>query len=124
MRAAKQDLFEQERMIIKIIFEKTHVSQMCVYFLVLRLPTGRKPQRLTGSVVLVVVDELWNGAEEVLVSKIKCCFACLCLFDLVMFHLWSFLAICPAGNKEQKKVNGEIFLLPLVLKKECFQRTT
>lgn len=50
--------------------------------------------------MLVVVDELGNGAEEVLLSEEKLGFARLSLFDLVMFHIGSFLTICPERNRE------------------------
>lgn len=49
--------------------------------------------------MLVVVDELWNGAEEVLLSKVECGIGSFGLFDLVMFHIGSSLTVCPAGNE-------------------------
>lgn len=86
------------------------IKQQSLYFLVLWLPTCRKHLQLTSSVVLMVVDELWNGAEEVLLSKVECDISSFGLFDLVMFHIGSFLTICPAGNKEWKSEIVKSFL--------------
>lgn len=53
--------------------------------------------------MLMVVDEPRNGTEQVLLGQVKCGIPFFSLSDLVMFHIWIFLTICPAGNKELEK---------------------
>lgn len=58
-----------------------------------------KGSTLTSSIVLVIMDELRNGAEQVPLCQVKCGLLCFCLSDLVMLHSWILFPIRPAGNK-------------------------
>lgn len=59
-------------------------STFFLYFLLLQLHA--ETSTLTGSIVLVVMYELRNGAEQVLFCQVKCGLPCFCLSDLIMDH--------------------------------------
>lgn len=57
-----------------------------------------KDSHLTGSIVLVVMNKLWNGAEQVVFCQVK--LLCFFLSDLVMLYLWSLLSTLARMRKK------------------------
>lgn len=58
-----------------------------------------KESHLTGSIVLVVMNKLWNGAEQVVFCQVK--LSCFFLSDLVMLYLWILLStLARMSNKD------------------------
>lgn len=58
----------------------------------------------TGSVVLVVMDELGDGAEQVLLSQVESRLLGVSLPDLVMFHSWILLPVWSGKQQNQLQV--------------------
>lgn len=89
------------------LYEHKHIKTWALNFLLVTPFTSsyyscmRKASTLTGRIVLVVMDELRNGAEQVLFCQVECSLPCFCLSDLIMNHPGSPLPSRPAENKEK-----------------------
>lgn len=90
-------MFEKRKLFYPLDFLLAHVISTVA---------SGKPQ-LTGSVVLVVKDELRNGAEQVLLCQVERALARFCLPDLVMFHSWILFPVRPRGQITPKCWNLE-----------------
>lgn len=73
-----------------------------------------KEGHLTGSIVLVVMNKLWNGVEQVTFCQVKLPCSCFCLSDLVMLHFWILLPTLAKMINKHKNINAHKRLRPLI----------